>query len=212
MYIPEAFRIDDLRPLQALVRAYPLGTLVTAGAGGLQASLLPFLLDPAAGPHGALRAHMARANPQLDALRSGEACLVLFHGPQGYVSPSWYPSKREHHKVVPTWNYAVVQVRGRASVRENAAELDDLLAGLTAEHEAPRDPPWSPNDAPPEFLARMAQAIAGIEIAIDTIEGKFKLSQNRDAADRNAVAAALASGDDPHRNPELAEWMREHGA
>lgn len=212
MYIPEAFRIDDLRPLQALVRAYPLGTLVTAGAGGLQASLLPFLLDPAAGPHGALRAHMARANPQLDALRSGEACLVLFRGPQGYVSPSWYPSKREHHKVVPTWNYAVVQVRGRASVRENAAELDDLLAGLTAEHEAPRDPPWSPNDAPPEFLARMAQAIAGIEIAIDTIEGKFKLSQNRDAADRDAVAAALASGDDPHRNPELADWMREFGA
>ncbi|BAP89047.1 FMN-binding negative transcriptional regulator [Burkholderiales bacterium GJ-E10] len=212
MYIPEAFRIDDLRALRALVRAYPLGTLITAGGGGMQASPLPFQLDPAAGPQGALRAHMARANPQLDALRAGEECLVLFHGPQGYVSPSWYPSKRQHHKVVPTWNYAVVQVRGRAAVNENATGLRDLLAELTAEHEARRGPRWSPDEAPPEFLARMAQAIAGIEIAIDTIEGKFKLSQNRDAADRDAVISALESGDDPHRNLELAEWIREFGA
>lgn len=211
MYLPAAFRVDETSALHSLIRAFPLGTLITAGSGGLQASPLPFLLDPDSGPHGVLRAHMARANPQLDALRAGHECLVSFHGPQGYVSPSWYPSKRQHHKVVPTWNYAVVQVRGRATVVEDAERLRAHVAALTAEHEARRDPPWSPDDAPPDFLARMLQAIAGIAIAIDAIEGKFKLSQNRDAADRDAVAAALGSGDDPHRNPALAAWMREFG-
>ncbi|BAP87355.1 FMN-binding negative transcriptional regulator [Burkholderiales bacterium GJ-E10] len=212
MYVPEAFRVEEARALHELVSTYPLGTLITAGAKGLEASPLPFLLDRAAGRNGTLRAHAARANPQIEALRAGSECVVLFHGPQGYVSPSWYPSKREHHKVVPTWNYAVVQVRGRATVIEDAERLRELVAALTTEHEARRDPPWSPNDAPPEFLARMLQAISGIEIAIDTIEGKFKLSQNRDRADRSAVVAALESADDSHRNPDLAAWMRKFGS
>ncbi|BAP87648.1 negative transcriptional regulator [Burkholderiales bacterium GJ-E10] len=211
MYIPEAFRIDDVHALQALVSAYPLGTLITSGTGGLQASPLPFLLKPDVGPHGTLLAHMALANPQLDALRAGGESLVLFYGPQSYVSPSWYPAKRRHGKVVPTWNYAVVQVRGRVRLIEDAGRLREHVVALAAEHEARRNPPWSPDDAPPDFLAQLLQAIAGIEIAIDTIEGKFKLTQNRNPEDREAVVAALASDDDPHRNPTLAAWMRKFG-
>lgn len=208
MYRPEAFRVDDSEPLHALIRAHPLGTLITSGSGGLQASPVPFLLD-AEGRKGTLRAHMARANPQLDALRDGAECLVLFNGPQGYVSPSWYPSKRQHHKVVPTWNYAVVQVRGRAQVIDDAAWLREHVGALAAAHEGRRDPAWSPDDAPAEFLARMFAAVAGVEIGIETLDGKFKLSQNRDRADRDAVLEALGSSDDPHRNPDLSALMQE---
>ena len=208
MYIPEAFRVDDPEVLHALIRSHPLGTVITSGIGGLQAAPLPFLFDAAEGRHGTLRAHLARANPLIDALRGCAECLVLFHGPQGYVSPSWYPSKQQHHKVAPTWNYAMVQARGRATVIDDAAWLREQIAALTAEHEAHRDAPWSPADAPADFIAGMIAGIAGIEIAIEALDGKFKLSQNRGRADRDGVIEALGSPDDPHRHPELATLMQ----
>lgn len=209
MYIPETFRVNDAAVLHALIRDNPLGTLITGGIGGLQASPIPFLLDDTRGSRGTLRAHMARANPQLDALRSGAECLVLFQGPQGYVSPSWYPSKQQHHKVAPTWNYAVVQARGHAAVIDDAAWLRDHVAALSLAHERRRDPAWSPDEAPAEFISHMLSAVAGIEFEIEALDGKFKLSQNRDRADRAAVLEALAAPDDPHRNPGLSALMRE---
>lgn len=208
MYLPEAFRVDDPEVLHRLLRERPLGTLISAGATGLQASPLPWLLEPDAGSTGVLSGHMARANPHLADLRSGVECLVMFHGPQGYVSPSWYPSKQRHHQVVPTWNYAVVQVRGPARVIDDAAWLREHVARLTASREQRRAAPWSPDDAPAAFVSRMLEAIAGVQVEIEAIDGKFKFSQNREAADRQAVLSALADPDDPHSNPELAQWMR----
>ncbi len=208
MYISQAFRVDEESRLHDLLRQRPLATLLSSGSSGLQVSPLPMLFDAAAGTRGALFGHMARANPQLQDLRAGAPCLVLFHGPQGYVSPSWYPSKARHHQVVPTWNYAVVEVRGQAQVIDDPRWLRDHVDRLTASQEARRAEPWSPADAPPEFIDRMLAMIVGVRIDIASLEGKFKFSQNREPADRAAVLAALDRAQDPHGNPELAAWMR----
>lgn len=188
MYQPPAFREDRPEVLQALIRAHPLATLVTSGAGGLQANLLPFLLTDEGG---ALRAHLARANPQLADLREGGEALVIFQGPQAYVSPAFYASKAEHGKVVPTWNYAVVQVRGTPRVLDDAAWVREQIDDLTDSQEAGRAEPWAVGDAPDDFIAMQLRAIVGIEIPIASIEGKWKVSQNRSEADRQGVAAGL---------------------
>ena len=205
MYIPASFGENRPAQLQALIAAHPLGMLVCAGSGGLIASPLPFLLYPDEGPQGTLRAHMARANPHWREFVQGGECLVLFQGRQGYVTPNWYPGKAATHRAVPTWNYAVVQVRGQARSVEDAAWLQRQLADLTASQEGRRATPWSLADAPPDYLVAQMQAIVGIEIAIAAIEGKSKLSQNRDAADRAGVVKGLRAADDAHRNPALAE-------
>lgn len=190
MYQPPHFREESLDAQHALIRAHPLGLLVTAGPGGLMANPIPFLLDTDGGG-GVLRAHLARANPQAQDLAAVGECLVVFQGPEGYVSPSWYASKREHGRVVPTWNYAIVQARGRPRVIEEAAWLRRQIADLTALRESPRAEPWAVSDAPEPFVAAQVRALIGVEIPITRLEGKWKMSQNRPEADRTGVVAGL---------------------
>ncbi|WP_419953392.1 FMN-binding negative transcriptional regulator [Methylobacterium sp.] len=199
MYEPPHFRSDDLEAQAALIRACPLGLLVSAGAGGLMANPVPFLLDREAGEAGTLRAHLARANPHWRDLDGLDECLVVFQGPDRYVTPSWYATKRETGKVVPTWNYATVQARGRPRVIEDEAWLRRQIDDLTRMREAGRDAPWAVADAPPAFTAAQIRGIVGIEIPIARLTGKWKVSQNRVEADRAGVAAGLrrdAGGDD----------------
>lgn len=199
MYEPPHFRSDDLEAQAALIRACPLGLLVSAGASGLIANPVPFLLDREPGEAGTLRAHLARANPHWRDLDGLDECLVVFQGPDRYVTPSWYATKHETGKVVPTWNYATVQARGRPRVIEDEAWLRRQIDDLTRMREAGRDAPWAVADAPPAFTAAQIRGIVGIEIPIARLTGKWKVSQNRPEADRAGVAAGLrrdAGGDD----------------
>jgi transcriptional regulator len=182
------FREERLEVLHALVRAHPLGLLITTGAGGLTANLIPFSL------HGdVLRAHLARNNRQLDDLRAAAEVLIVFQGPQSYISPSWYPSKEEHGKVVPTWNFVMVQARGTPQVMDDAAWLREQVVQMTANLESQRAQPWSVSDAPDDFIATQLRAIVGVEIPIASLEGKWKISQNRNEADRQGVIQGLSS-------------------
>ncbi len=191
MYQPPHHREDRLEVQHALIRAHPLGALVTFGAGGLTANLVPFILDAAASPLGTLKAHIARANPQWRDFDPAVEALVIFHGVESYITPSWYPAKREHGKVVPTWNYASVQARGTMRAIEDRDWLAAQIAALTAENEGARKEPWSVSDAPDAFVAAQMKGIVGLEIPISHIEGKWKVSQNRPAADREGVIAGL---------------------
>jgi transcriptional regulator len=211
MYIPPAFREDRIEALHELIRLHPLGLLTTAGASGMAATPLPFLVYPGEGANGTLRAHMARANPHWRELQGSAECLVVFMGPQGYVTPSWYRTKQETQKVVPTWNYVCVQAWGRPRIVEDAAWLRRQLDDLTRAQESARPAPWAVSDAPEAFIAAQMQAIVGIEIPIDRIEGKWKLSQNRHEADRAGVVAGLSSAEDPNGNPAMAELMVGRG-
>lgn len=209
MYLPGSFHETRIDRLHALMQAHPLALLITAGPGGLQTSPVPFLLYPEEGGHGVLRAHLARANPHGQALREAAECLVVFQGPQGYVTPSWYPGKAETHQVVPTWNYAVVQAWGRPTVHEDTAWLSRQLRDLTDHHERRRLQPWSIDDAPPAFMAGQMKAIVGLEIPIDRLVGKFKLSQNRKDPDREGVARGMADPADAHYQPGVAALMTD---
>ncbi|MEX2649521.1 MAG: FMN-binding negative transcriptional regulator [Alphaproteobacteria bacterium] len=210
MYLPHHFREDRLEAQHDFIRARPLGTLVTNGPRGLDASLVPFIVDAAASPLGTLRAHLARANPHWRIVEGAAEVLVLFQDAGTYVSPSWYATKRATGKVVPTWNYVVVQAWGRPRVIGDAGWLRTLVGALTERHEAGRPDAWSVNDAPPSFIEAQLKAIIGIEIAVTRIEGKWKVSQNRPEADRAGVIQALeAQGDDASR--AMARWVRERG-
>lgn len=189
MYLPSNFEERRVEVLHTLIRNQPLGLLVSHGAGGLQANSVPFLIDAGPAPLGTLRAHVARANPVWQEA-AGEV-LVAFQGPQAYVSPGWYPSKAEHGKVVPTWNYVMVQARGRLRAIEDAAWLHALVSRLTTTHEATQARPWAVDDAPPAYIDTMLRAIVGIEIELTALVGKWKVSQNRGAADRDGVARGL---------------------
>ncbi|WP_343521425.1 FMN-binding negative transcriptional regulator [Sphingomonas sp.] len=195
MYRPPAFREDRPELLHAAIRAHPLATLVTHGPAGLTANLVPFTLVPGEGGPDLLRAHLARANPQLSDLRAGGEALVIFQGPQAYVTPSWYPSKREHGKVVPTWNYILVQAHGRPRVIDDADWLRAQIDALTAQQEADRSEPWAVTDAPPDYVAAQLKGIAGVEIAVERIGGKWKASQNQPAANCEGVVAGLRAQD-----------------
>lgn len=208
MYIPASFRETRIEELHALIVRCPLGLLITHGEGGLEVSPVPFLLYAEEGDFGVLRAHMAKANSHWKSLSGDEDCLVVFQGPSGYVTPSWYPSKGDAHEVVPTWNYATVQAWGRAFVTEDAAWLRKQLEDLTALHEGVRRQPWSINDAPPDYIANQMKAIVGIEIPVGRLDGKWKMSQNRASADREGVLAGMCLGDDPHCNIGVADMMR----
>jgi transcriptional regulator len=190
MYQPTHFREDRLDVQHALVRAHPLGLLISTNADGLVANPIPFLLD-ATGEFGTLRCHVARANPQWKDLQSSTYCLVVFQGAEHYITPSWYASKREHGKVVPTWNYATVHCWGSAIIRDDAIWVRDQIEALTRQHEGPRAAPWAVNDAPEPFIAAQMRGIVGIEIPITRIEGKWKVSQNRPEQDRAGVHAGL---------------------
>ena len=189
MYTPEHFRVRDPAALHRIMADHPLGVLVTAQGGALDANHLPFELDPAAGPLGTLRAHVARANP-LWQQGDGDV-LVIFRGNESYISPNWYPSKHETHRLVPTWNYEVVHVHGRLVVRDDERYLRGVLARLTRTHEAQEARPWKMGDSPASYIDTMLRAVVGIEITIAAIEGKSKLSQNREPRDVQGAADAL---------------------
>lgn len=204
MHIPAPFLESRTETLHELMQAHPLGLLVTNCRSGLQASPLPFLLYSDEGEFGVLRAHMAKANAHWQALIGLAECLVVFQGPEGYVTPSWYPGKAETHRAVPTWNYATAHAWGRPVVTEDANWLFRLLNDLTSQHEKQRLQPWSVRDIPDDYLASQLKAIIGIEIPIQRIEGKFKMSQNRNDGDRAGVVRGLRDEHDPHRNETMA--------
>jgi transcriptional regulator len=191
MYQPLHFREDRIEVQHLLIRSHPLGLIVTAGPGGLVANSIPFLVDAGTSERGTLRGHFARANPQWRELSTVEECLVVFQGPQEYVSPSWYATKRETGKVVPTWNYVTVHVWGHPVVMEDAVWLRRQIDDLTRSRERSRPMPWNVHDAPDSFVTAQVQAIVGVEIAIARSEGKWKVSQNRPDADRLGIVAGL---------------------
>lgn len=191
MYQPKHFQQSDPAQMHALMREHPLAWIVIHGAQGLTADPIPLELDTTIGPHGALRGHVARANPL--AHSGGSPVLALFQGPHAYVSPGSYPSKALTHKVVPTWNYAVVQAAGTLRTVEGAPWLRALVERLTDHHEARQPQPWSVGDAPEDYIGQMLRAIVGVEIPIERLNGKWKLSQNRSTEDRLGVANALAA-------------------
>jgi transcriptional regulator len=197
MYQPPHFREEDRDRQHALMRAHPFALLITAGPAGLMANGAPFILDSEAGPLGTLGCHLARANPQWRECIGGTDALVVFQGSEHYVTPSWYATKRETGKVVPTWNYAMVQVRGRARAIEDAEWLHRQIRALTDGHEGGRAHPWAVDDAPADYVASQVKGIVGIEIEIAAIEGKWKVSQNRPAADQAGVLAGLSAEDTP---------------
>jgi transcriptional regulator len=195
MYQPPHFREDDVAVQHALIRAHPLGLLISNGPSGLLANPIPFLVDPTPDGPGTLRCHVARANLQWQELESVAPCLVVFQGPQDYVTPSWYATKRETGKVVPTWNYATVHCWGTARVIHDEAWIRRQIGDLTNSREGRRAAPWKVEDAPPEFTRAQIRAIVGIEIPIARIEGKWKMSQNRNEADRRGVVAGYRADD-----------------
>jgi transcriptional regulator len=196
MYQVPQFKEDDIGVLHAFIKTHPLGLLISTGADGMLANPVPFVLYEDEGERGVLRCHLSRANAQGLALRQSGETLIVFQGAQGYITPSWYPAKAEHGKVVPTWNFAMVQARGTASVTDDPAWLLANVSALTAQQEGKRPEPWAVTDAPANFIAGQLKGIVGIEIPIAAIEGKFKASQNRAVPDRAGVAEGLlADGD-----------------
>lgn len=200
MYLPPAFAESDPQTLAAFVTRHPLGTLITADAEGLPvADKVPFVLDttdnPA--PRWRLRAHVARANPLWRQHPPHRPVRVVFEGPQAYVSPSWYPGKAEHGRVVPTWNYSMVQLTGTLQVVQDPAWLRDQIEALTRQQEGARPLPWRVDDAPADYLEQMLRAVVGLDIQVTTWQGKFKLSQNHPEASRLGVIAGLTAEADP---------------
>ncbi|WP_114239236.1 FMN-binding negative transcriptional regulator [Dyella sp. C9] len=185
MYLPPYFKETDAARLDALMRDYPFATVIVHGEEGIVANHMPLERVGDTQLHG----HVARSNEL--AKLDGAEVLVIFRGPDGYVSPNWYPSKQETHREVPTWNYAVVHVHGRLRVVNDAGWLRTLLERLTDRHEASQPRPWHVSDAPEDHIEKSLRGIAGIEIAIERIEGKFKLSQNHPTANRQGVIAGL---------------------
>lgn len=194
MYLPASFCEDDLNNQLALLRANPLGLIISQSPQGLLADPVPFLVDQEQGQV-ILRAHLSRANPHWQVLQAGQECLVVFQGAEGYISPGWYETKRQTGKVVPTWNYATVQMWGIPKVIEEASWLRQQLTGLTALHEGKQPQPWHLEDAPAGYIAANMKGIIGIEIAVTRREGKWKMSQNRTAVDVDGVIAGLRAGD-----------------
>ncbi len=209
MYLPPAFREDRLDVQHGLIRKHPLGMLVTVGTDGPIVSQLPLVLDSTAGKLGTLRGHLSRGNTQWKESRLDINALVIFQGPDVYVTPSWYETKRETGKVVPTWNYATVQVRGKLRVMDDAAWLAAQIVEMTNQMEGKRQKPWTVSDAPADYIESQIKGIVGLEIEIAEIEGKWKVSQNRPMADRRGVAQGLAEDDD--NNSAMIEFVKTYG-
>src|SRR5215207_2693128 len=208
MYQPPHFREERVEVLHDLIGSHPLATLVTVENGHPDANHIPMLIDRNRGRLGVLRAHVARAN--VLARGHGGPALAVFQGPESYVTPSWYATKRETGKVVPTWNYVVVHAHGPLTVIDDPVWIREQIEALTRTQEESRAEPWQVADAPPDFVASQVKAIVGIEIEIATLEGKWKVSQNRPAADREGVAAGLrALGSEPSA---MAALVDEFGA
>ncbi len=198
MYLPDHFRVEDVPEMHALMRARPFAALVSAGSAGLYASHLPTVLKDD-GPCGVIECHLARANPHCRDLAEGNEALMIFQGPEGYITPNWYPSKAEHGKVVPTWNYAVVHATGRPEVVKDKAWLLRHVGELTAQQEKTEAKPWALSDAPDSYIDVMLRGIVGFRFVITRHEGKWKMSQNCELKDREGVVQGLnarATGDD----------------
>jgi len=210
MYTPVHFAEKDVEVLHAFLRQQPLATLVTCGAEGLEATHVPMAFHPEIGVQGILRCHLARANPQWKTVQSAMPVLAIFQGTNHYITPSWYPTKQEHGKVVPTWNYVAVHVHGRGRLFEDQAELIEHLRTLTNQNEAGFPQPWSIDDAPRNYIEALTQAIVGIEIAIDVIEGKCKASQNQPERNQAGVVTGLHGLHSPE-SLRMAQLVRQRG-
>ncbi|SFH63974.1 FMN-binding negative transcriptional regulator [Bradyrhizobium sp. Gha] len=202
MYIPPAFRDDDVESIRATIRAARLASLVTATTDGPVATPLPLFLDESEGEQGVLYGHVAKANPQWRLPPIGDA-LAIFSGPDAYVTPSWYATKQETEKVVPTWNYIAVHAYGPVEFFQEPERLLDVVTRLTGKHEGTRANPWAVGDAPADFIAAQLRGIVGVRIRVMRFEGKRKMSQNRPEADRIGVAAGLAASEN-HADREVA--------
>lgn len=204
MYVPSHFAESRIDVLHDLIRTHPFGALVVLASDGLDANHIPFEIDPEPAPFGTLRGHVARANPVWRDFSSQVDALVMFQGAHAYISPAWYVTKKEHGKVVPTWNYAVVHAHGPLRVIDDRKWLREFVGKLTDRHEAPRSDPWKVTDAPADFIDTMVAAIVGIEIPIAKLAGKWKVSQNRPAQDRAGVIEGLG-----HLPSDLATSMAQ---
>ena len=206
MYVPRAFAVDDIKILHQQMQASPLPVLVTHASQGLLASHVPMLLNPDEGPCGTLYGHLARANPHWQDLAQGTEALVIFAGEQAYISPTFYPGKADHGKAVPTWNYLAVHAYGMAEVFDDAERLLALVSRLSDRQEANRPAPWAVSDAPADYVDSMLKAIVGFRLPITRLQGKRKLSQNRDARDQAGVRQGLLANPNP-QDHALAHLM-----
>lgn len=198
MYLPEHFRQDDREAIRDLITKHPLAALITQADGQFEANHYPMLYVPPsdASPHGRLIGHLSKANLQWKTYQPNTPVLAIFQGPDAYISPNWYPSKHEHGRAVPTWNYTAVHVHGTLTIHHDAEWLRDIVTQLTDHHEAKLfestdAQPWQVTDAPPQFVEGLLKAIVGLELQITKIEAKWKVSQNRSVEDRKKVAEAL---------------------
>jgi transcriptional regulator len=208
MYLPPNFKQDQVPVLHEAIRRSGLATLVTSGADGLIASHVPMLLDPEPGPYGMLRGHVSRANPQWRGVTPGVEALAMFLGPDAYITPSWYETKRETGKVVPTWNYVAIHAYGTIEFFDDADRLLAIVTALTEKQEAKRAAPWAVSDAPADFIKAQLKGIVGFALPISRLEGKWKMSQNRPAQDRAGVIAGLA-GESGEAQQEVGKIVRE---
>lgn len=208
MYVPPHFAEQDKAQLHQAIRDTRLATLVTLGSGGLEASHVPILLDEGEGPWGVIRGHLARANPQWRRAATETQALAMFLGPDAYVTPSWYATKRETGKVVPTWNYLAIHAYGRIEFFEDAERLRDIVTSLTRRHEGKRAAPWAVSDAPEDYIRAQLRGIVGFRLPIERLEGKWKLSQNRTEADRQGVIEGL-EGEGGALEAAIARRMRD---
>src|SRR5262245_14339633 len=207
MYVPKAFAEDRPEVIAEAIRAARIGEVVTLGPDGIDATPVPLLLEPG-GVHGVLVGHLARANPQWRTFDADVEALVIFRPADAYVSPSWYATKQQDGRVVPTWNYVTVHVWGPLIVHDDRNWLNRVVRKLTDHHEMDREPSWSVDDAPPEFIVRMLGGIVGIEIPITRVQAKRKLSQNRSSEDVEGVVRGLTAGGESDRR--VAELMERH--
>ena len=208
MYTPKDFRVEDLAILHADMRQNALATLISITSNGLVATHLPILLDEHRGPNGTILGHVSRANLQWKQSDPTAKALIIFTGPDTYVTPSWYPAKQETGRVVPTWNYAAIHAYGKLTFFEDPERLRDIVTRLTNQHEAAFPKPWQVTDAPPNYIDSQLKAIVGFELPILRIEGKRKFNQNRSAEDRAGVINGLRALNDP-RKTEVADLMQE---
>ena len=212
MYTPEQFKVEDSAEAHALMRAHPFAILVTHGADGVVATHLPTVLKvDEAGALGRIECHVARPNTQWRSFSPGADALMIFQGPEAYIRPGWYPSKAEHAKVVPTWNYAVVHAYGRLEAVQDQAWLLAHVAELTRQQEAPYAAPWATSDAPEGYLAVMARGIVGLRLTLTRLEGKAKMSQNREPRDRAGVVRGLSERANV-QDSEVAALVDKHNA
>jgi transcriptional regulator len=205
MYIPPHFAETRPEELHRIMREHPLGMLVHHGDDGLDADHVPFEFDASVGAHGTLTAHVARANPLWQRCTTGTPVMVVFRAAQAYISPNWYPSKHETHKLVPTWNYQVVHAHGTLTVHDDERFVRRLVAHLTRRHEAAEPKPWKMGDSAPEYIDSMLRNIVGIEVTLTSLVGKVKLSQNREERDRLGAADTL----DARGRADIADAMRK---